>query len=119
MGRYRKNWRDEVVPAYEEGGEAIGRTLMYHPEKEPELWSLVAGTEIWPRWYLKCFATLYRQANPKEYAALKKRWQYKRHSKAEKAGRVETSREAASAAMPTKHKTRKGPATFGKSSPNS
>ena len=111
MGRYRKNWRDEVVPAYEEGGEAIGRTLMYHPEKEPELWRLMAGTGIWPRWYLKCFATLYRQANPKEYEALKKRWQYRRKSKAEKAGRVETSREAASAAMPTKHKTRKGPAS--------
>ena len=119
MGRYRKNWRDEVVPAYEEGGEAIGRTLMYHPEKEPELWNLMAGTGIWPRWYLKCFATLYRQAHPKEYEALKKRWQYRRKSKAEKAGRVETSREAASAAMPTKHKTRKGPATFGKSPPNS
>ena len=108
-----------MVPAYEEGGEAIGRTLMYHPEKEPELWNLMAGTGIWPRWYLKCFATLYRQAHPKEYEALKKRWQYRRKSKAEKAGRVETSREAASAAMPTKHKTRKGPATFGKSPPNS
>ena len=101
-----------MVPAYEEGGEAIGRTLMYHPEKEPELWSLMAGTEIWPRWYLKCFATLYRQANPREYEALKKRWQYKRQSKAEKAGRVETSREAASSAMPTKTKTRKGTANF-------
>jgi hypothetical protein len=87
MGRYRKNWRDEVVPAYEEGGEAIGRTLMYHPEKEPELWKLMAGTEIWPRWYLKCFATLYRQAHPREYEALKKRWQYRRQSKAEKAGK--------------------------------
>ena len=81
-----------MVPAYEEGGEAIGRTLMYHPEKEPELWSLMAGTGIWPRWYLKCFATLYRQANPKEYEALKKRWQYRRKSKAEKAGRIAENR---------------------------
>ena len=95
MGRYRKNWRDEVVPAYEEGGEAIGRTLMYHPEKEPELWKLMAGTDIWPRWYLKCFATLYRQAHPREYEALKKRWQDRRKGKAGKAGKVETNREQA------------------------
>ena len=119
MGRHRKGWRDEVEPAYEEGGEAIGRAIMYDPESEAKMWHLLGGTGIWPRWYLKCFATLYRQAHPREYEALKKRWQYKRNSKAEKADRIAENREAASAAMPTKRKTRKGPATFGKSPPNS
>ena len=66
MGRYRKNWRDEVVPAYEEGGEAIGRTLMYHPEKEPELRKLMAGTSIWPPWSMKGIATLSRHAPPRD-----------------------------------------------------
>ena len=66
-----------MVPAYEEGGEAIGRAIMYDPGKEPYYWSLVGGTGIWPRWYLKCFATLYRQAHRREYEGWKKSRQYR------------------------------------------
>lgn len=66
-----------MVPAYDEGGEAIGRAIMYDPGKEPYYWSLVGGTGIWPRWYLKCFATLYRERNRREYERWKKAKQHR------------------------------------------
>lgn len=66
MPKYKTGWRDEVIPAYEEGGEAIGRALMYDNSKESYYWALVSGLGLWPRWYLSAFKTLYRERNKTE-----------------------------------------------------
>ena len=90
---HRKGWRDEVVPAYEEGGRAIGRAIMYDPAAEDQIWGFIVGTSIWPKWYLKCFATLYREENVKEYGAMRKRKAYARD-------RMKRQREAAKRPCP-------------------
>ena len=95
MGRHRKGWRDEVEPAYEEGGEAIGRAIMYDPESEAKMWHLLGGTGIWPRWYLKCFATLYRERNLKEYQNMRRNQKTARDRKARQGDKLEGNREQA------------------------
>jgi len=67
MMKRPKDWRKLVTPVYLEEGRAIGRMIMYDRSKEEYLWSLLGGTGIWPRWYLKAFAILYREENLKEY----------------------------------------------------
>ena len=90
------------MPFYREGGEAIGRLLNYHPEEEPRIWLLVAGTGIWPRWYLMAFRSIWRLENPKEFQAIKDKRRTKRRRKARQASMLEeTHREAAAAAMLT------------------
>lgn len=99
--RISKRRREEAMPFYREGGEAIGRLLNYHPEEEPRIWSLVAGTGIWPRWYLMAFRSIWRLENPKEFQSIKDKRRTKRRRKAAQAGKLEASREAAAAAMHT------------------
>lgn len=95
--------RAEAEPFYREGGEAIGELLCRHPEREPMVWSLVAGTGIWKRWYLRAFKAIWRLENRQAYNALKSGWHRHRNAAQEKADRLEAEREAAKAAMPTKH----------------
>ena len=65
--------------AYEEGGRAIGKRLLWDKSAEPKIWSLIAGTDIWPRWYLMAFRYCYIQENPLENM----RWKnYRRGRKA-------------------------------------
>ena len=90
----------EVEPFYREGGEAIGRLLNYHPEEEPRIWALVAGTRIWKRWYLMAFKSFWRQENIQEYNRIKSAREKRKRRKRNQAAKLEaTHREAASAAM--------------------
>lgn len=80
MKRRPRGWKKDpkVYEAYEEGGRAIGKTLLWSKGREPMIWSLIAGTSIWPRWYLSAFRTLYIRENPKEYWTWKNRRACKR-----------------------------------------
>jgi hypothetical protein len=102
--------RAEAEPFYREGGEAIGRLLNYHPEEEPRVWLLVAGTGIWKRWYLQAFKSIWRLENPQEYSCIKSARNKRKQRKLTWASRLETSREAASVAMlkPTQPPERPG-----------
>lgn len=101
--------RAEAEPFYREGGEAIGRLLNYHPEEEPRVWLLVAGTGIWKRWYLMAFKALWRLENPQEYSCIKSSRNRRKESKRAWAGKLEASREAAKAAMPSELQTSERP----------
>lgn len=70
-GKWRED--EEFLAAYEEGGQSIGRALMYNPEKEAYFWSLLGGIGLWPRWYLKGFKAMYRSLHPREANTLKVR----------------------------------------------
>lgn len=63
-GRMWKGWEDEVRDAYEMGGKALGKFLVAHPHKEPEIWKLVCEPTGWPRRWLKGFRQMYRRENP-------------------------------------------------------
>lgn len=91
--------REEARPFYDEGGEAIGRLLSYHPEEEPRIWVLVAGTGIWKRWYLRAFASIWRLENPAEYARLKVARYDRKRERQKRASKLDRNREAAKAAM--------------------
>lgn len=56
----------EVTPLYENGGEPIGRLLVYYPEKEPEIWKMVNGVMGWKRWHLAAFRRMWKDRNPKD-----------------------------------------------------
>jgi hypothetical protein len=91
MVKHRNGWRDEVTPAYEEGGKAIGRAIMLDSSKEPYYWSLVKDLKIWPRWYLKAFATLYKQSHLDEYENLKSRKRWRRDKMRKQEERLRSS----------------------------
>lgn len=57
----------ELQAAFEEGGRAVGKALMWDKSRESYFWSVVSGLRLWPRWYLLCFRTLYIRENPDEY----------------------------------------------------
>jgi len=76
-----RGWKSKSREAYEQGGKAIGRLMLWSPEKEPELWKLVSGTRIWPRWYLSAFRTHYIAENPTEYSLWKNRKWREKHRK--------------------------------------
>lgn len=97
--------RAEAEPFYREGGEAIGRLLSYNPEKEPQVWALVAGTGIWKRWYLAAFKSIWRKEHPQEYNALKAARERRKRRNKTWARKLEAMREAAKAAMPSKIRT--------------
>ena len=73
MERVSKARLEAARPAYEEGGKAMGRQVMYDPAAEPRLWKLIGGLKLYPRWYLKAFARLYALENPTEYERVRKR----------------------------------------------
>ena len=63
-----RNYKNDpdLRAAYEEGGRAIGRIIMHHPEREEYLWKLLKGVKLWPRWYLLGFKGLYSMEHPAE-----------------------------------------------------
>ena len=70
MGRNRKwpvDWEEQCREAYEDYGRAVGKMLMHGQSTEGELWALIGGTGVWPRWYLKAFKRLYSRENRREY----------------------------------------------------
>ena len=85
------------MPFYREGGEAVGELLSAYPEREPEIWALVAGTGIWKRCYLTAFKSIWRRENPKAYTNMKaKRHRDKMGAKA-RASKLEETRSQCSA----------------------
>ena len=68
---------------------------MYDPESEAKMWHLLGGTGIWPRWYLKCFATLYRERNLKEYQNMRHAKWHARSKRKRNADKLEGNREQA------------------------
>lgn len=65
-------WEEETRPAYEEGGEAMGRTLAYDLSQEKRLWKLVGPLKLWPRWYLHAFRRHWISENVQEYERVRK-----------------------------------------------
>jgi len=94
--------RAEAEPFYREGGEAVGMLLSYEPELEDRIWRLVSGLGLWKRWYLAAFKSIWQKENPRQYACFKSARYRRRRRGADVARRLEASREAALAAMPTK-----------------
>ena len=73
------DWREIVQETYLEDGQAMGRAIMLDSSKEAEFWEILGPLELWPRWYLFAFATLYREDNIPEYNRAKaNRWNRKR-----------------------------------------
>lgn len=73
----------------------MGRAIMLDNSKEAELWEILGPLELWPRWYLFAFATLYREENIAEYNRVKaNRWNRKRAA-ARRSGILEQTKEAA------------------------
>lgn len=95
MKRISQRQKDQARSAYEEGGRAIGRQLIYNPGAEPGLWRLVGSLKLWPRWYLQAFARLWADENPTEYERIRKRRYRKGKNKIQSAENVENSREQA------------------------
>jgi hypothetical protein len=90
-----KDWRAEVTPIYLEEGQAIGRIIMHDRTQESYIWSLLGGTDVWPRWYLFAFATLYRESHATEYNTLKSQWRRGRKKKKARAEECEEARRKA------------------------
>ena len=80
----------EVTPLYENGGEPIGRFLIYCPEKEPEIWKMVSGVTGWKRWHLAAFRRMWKDRNPKDWKRINdSAYQLKRKRKAAAQARME------------------------------
>ena len=70
----------------------MGRAIMLDNSKEPEFWDILGPLELWPRWYLFAFATLYREDNIAEYNREKaNRWNRKRAA-AKRSGELQKAR---------------------------
>jgi hypothetical protein len=82
MERRPPGWKGDakVRLAYEEGGRGIGKALLWDPTREPAIWALIDGTDIWPRWYLSAFRSFYIAENRLEY----RRWVDGRHRQRQK-----------------------------------
>ena len=86
------DWRTIVQETYLEEGQAMGRAIMLDNSKEPEFWDILGPLELWPRWYLFAFATLYREDNIAEYNREKaNRWNRKRAA-AKRSGELQKAR---------------------------
>jgi hypothetical protein len=110
MERRPPGWTNDanVRLAYEEGGRGIGKALLWNPSQEPEIWNLIDGTDLWPRWYLSAFRSMYIAENRLEY----RRWVDGRHRQRRKVSnrtqRRSLARESAEARIlktkePTSH----------------
>ena len=91
--RISSRQREEAREAYEEGGRAMGRQIMYDPSAEARLWKMLSGLGLWPRWYLKAFAALYREENPTEYERVRKRRYRSRKRKEARPGEMKKLRD--------------------------
>ncbi len=82
LPRRPRGWKSDprVRDAYEEGGRGVGRQLLHDKSKEPQIWKLLGGTGVWPRWYLSAFRTMYIKENPREY----RNWRARRERQREK-----------------------------------
>ena len=89
------DWREQVNETYLQEGQAIGRAIMYDNDREQEIWDLIGGLNLWPRWYLFAFATLYREANIPEYNRQKASRHYKKKSAATRSGTMMEARNKA------------------------
>lgn len=110
MTRVRASRRliEEAMPFYREGGEAVGELLSAHPEREPEIWALVAGTGIWKRYYLVAFRSIWRRENPQAYTNMKAKRHRDRKGARDRASKLHAAREAGKPlAMPTERRPRK------------
>lgn len=58
--------------AYEEGGKNIGKMMVLEPDRAKKVWSLIAGTGIYPKWYLEGFRYHWIKDNPMAYHMWKK-----------------------------------------------
>ena len=89
------DWREIVKETYLAEGQAMGRAIMLDNSKEAEFWNILGPLELWPRWYLFAFATLYREDNIAEYNRAKaNRWNRKRAA-AKRSGMLEEARRSA------------------------
>ena len=89
--------------AYEEGGESLGRLMLWEPERAKKAWKLISGTGIYPRWYLDGFRYHFVQDHPTEYRRWKKRRYEGRLRAKAKAVRLEESRRHGREAVDPKH----------------
>lgn len=93
-----KDWKEQSRAAYEEAGRSIGRMLMHNPHKEQQVWDLIGGTKIWPRWYLSAFRSMYIAENPTEYQTWKhKRWRHRKKARRESKRLLEQRQKAVKA----------------------
>ena len=93
---------------YEEGGKAIGELLCRYPEKEPEIWRLVAGARLWTRKDLAAFKSLWRRDNELAYNVIKQARYARRKAARKRTGKLRSKQQEASAeAMPTERDPRK------------
>ena len=93
---------------YEDGGKAIGELLCTYPEKEPQIWKLVAGAGLWTRKDLAAFKSLWRRDHPVEYSRIRQARYDRKQLARRRAARLEKTREASKPqAMPTQRRPRK------------
>jgi hypothetical protein len=90
-----KDWREICRETYYEEGQAMGRAIMYNRNREAELWEIVGPLELWPRWYLFAFATLYREDHIPEYNRQKSKRCSDKKAAAKRSSKLEETREAA------------------------
>ena len=85
----------ELRAAFEEGGRAIGRAIMWNPEQEDYFWKTLKGIGLWPRWYLTAFKNLYADENPRELRrSVKNRYRRKLAKRKARANLEEVRRKA-------------------------
>lgn len=72
-----QGWRKRSESAYLEGGEALGKMMLWQPDRALKVWQLISGTRIWPKWFLEAFRYHYVKHNPKDY----QRWKDARRAK--------------------------------------
>ena len=95
MKRISQRQKDMARPAYEEGGRAVGRQLIYNPSAEAQLWKMLGPLKLWPRWYLQAFARMWAEENPTEYERIRKRRYRTGKRKESEASALKESREQA------------------------
>lgn len=118
---YPKDWRERSREAYEEGGRGIGAYLAEFPDREPEVWALVAGTRVWKRWYLRAFVAHWKAENPAAYQAAKDRRYLARRRARVGADRINSGRQASSEELLSQSPSRPQvgrPTLRGRSEPN-
>lgn len=106
-GKRPRGWTKcpKLRAAYEEGGEAIGRLMVWQPKKAEHVWKLIGGMGLWPKWYLEGFRYHWIKDNPKEYQRYRKNLMFERARKRRTAGRLEESRRQGREAAEQRHQT--------------